>query len=106
MTDPFTVTDELYIHQYADDVTIHYATETPGGPEPGTAVLPGRPEFLSEYLRAEQRLGRVRADLDPSTAAVVMLALLFGLSARPRHAPAGTDVGLAAAVDLMVRGLQ
>lgn len=32
--DPFTVTDELYIHQYDDDVAIHYATETPTGPEP------------------------------------------------------------------------
>ena len=34
VTDPFTVTDELYIHQYDDDVTVHYAAEAPNGPEP------------------------------------------------------------------------
>jgi len=34
VTDPFTVTDELYIHEYDDGVTIHYATETDTGPEP------------------------------------------------------------------------
>ena len=34
VTEPFAVTDELYIHRYEDDVTIHYATETAGGPEP------------------------------------------------------------------------
>lgn len=32
--EPFTVTDELYIHRYDRDVTVQYATETPGGPEP------------------------------------------------------------------------
>ena len=32
--EPFTVTDELYIHQYRDDVTIQYATETKAGSEP------------------------------------------------------------------------
>lgn len=34
VSDPFTVTDELYIHQYDNNVVIHYATETPTGPEP------------------------------------------------------------------------
>jgi len=34
VTDPFTITDELYIHRYDDDVVIHYATETESGPEP------------------------------------------------------------------------
>ncbi|MFE2917609.1 hypothetical protein [Kitasatospora indigofera] len=37
---------------------------------------PGR---LAEYLRAEQHLGRLRTDADPSHTAVVLLALLFGL---------------------------
>ncbi|MBN1883734.1 MAG: ThuA domain-containing protein [Deltaproteobacteria bacterium] len=34
VTDPFTVTDELYIHRYDNDVTVHYAAEAPNGPEP------------------------------------------------------------------------
>jgi len=34
VTQPFAVTDELYIHRYENDVTIHYATETAAGPEP------------------------------------------------------------------------
>ncbi|MFE4601912.1 hypothetical protein ACFRKE_13760 [Kitasatospora indigofera] len=37
---------------------------------------PGR---LAECLRAEQHLGRLRTDADPSHTAVVLLALLFGL---------------------------
>jgi len=34
VTGPFTVTDELYIHNYRDDATIQYATQTKDGLEP------------------------------------------------------------------------
>jgi type 1 glutamine amidotransferase len=34
VTDPFTVTDELYIHNYRDDTTIQYVTQTKDGLEP------------------------------------------------------------------------
>mgnify|MGYP001172807158 FL=1 len=36
----------------------------------------GPPEFLTAYLAAEQGLGRVRADIDPSLAATTLLGLL------------------------------
>ncbi|MFE2918307.1 TetR/AcrR family transcriptional regulator, partial [Kitasatospora indigofera] len=39
-------------------------------PPPGT--LPGPPGRLAEYLRAEQHLGRLRTDADPSHTAVVL----------------------------------
>ncbi len=32
--DPFTVNDELYIHEYKDDVTVHFETEVDGKKEP------------------------------------------------------------------------
>ncbi|GAB7045110.1 TetR/AcrR family transcriptional regulator [Catenuloplanes indicus] len=44
------------------------------------AAEPGPPEFLTQYLHAEQRLGRIRADVDPGRIAVVLLATLFGLA--------------------------
>lgn len=34
VTEPFSVTDELYIHRYGNDVGVQYATETAHGPEP------------------------------------------------------------------------
>lgn len=66
----------------------------------------GQPEFLSDYLAAEQALGRVRGDLDPGTAAVVLLSLLFALSLRPPESRVPvTQVGIDVAVDLVVKGL-
>jgi AcrR family transcriptional regulator len=55
---------------------------------PATAARtpePGPPEFLAQYLHAEQRLGRIRADIDPVKIAVVLLATLFGLAVPPRR---------------------
>ena len=73
----------------------------------GPALPPGPPEALASYLAAEQRLGRVRHDLDPTEAAAVLLGVLFALGTLP---PIG-DLGpgpdrVASAVRLVVRGLQ
>jgi hypothetical protein len=32
--EPLAVTDELYIHEYGKDVTVHFSTDTDRGPEP------------------------------------------------------------------------
>jgi len=76
-----------------------------------SAVMDGRlvgpPEFIAQYLAAEQRLGRVRTDVAPSTAAVVILATLFGLSLLPAEDGSGVDRGvLAAAVRLLLTGIE
>ena len=34
VAEPFTITDELYIHSYDDSVKVQYATKTRGGKEP------------------------------------------------------------------------
>jgi AcrR family transcriptional regulator len=46
-----------------------------GAPLPG-----GPPEAIAAYLSAERDLGRVRPDVDPAEAAIVVLAVLFGLA--------------------------
>jgi len=72
----------------------------------GGVLPPGPPEAIAAYLAAEQRLGRVRADVDPREAAVVLLAALFGLAAMPTIDDRGlTDERLASAVRLFVRGI-
>lgn len=76
-------------------------------PPPGT--LPGPPGRLAEYLRGEQRLGRVRDDADPVHSAVVLLAMLFGLALQP-PLPADRELapalpGIRDAVDIVVKGL-
>jgi AcrR family transcriptional regulator len=43
----------------------------------------GPPRSLADYLAAEQRLGRVRPDLDPTRTAVMLLACLFGVQTSP-----------------------
>jgi AcrR family transcriptional regulator len=73
----------------------------------GPSLPPGPPEAVAAYLAAEQRLGRVRDDLDPREAAVVLLGVLFALGSL---APIGEErLGpdrAAAAVRLVVRGLE
>ncbi len=70
---------------------------------------PGPLEFLADYLRAEQRIGRIRGDADPAKAAVVLLVTLFGLSAAPGRASAEaagvTWPGIDDAVRFVVEGL-
>ncbi|MGK2850664.1 MAG: hypothetical protein ACSLFN_07125 [Candidatus Limnocylindrales bacterium] len=67
---------------------------------------PGPPEAITAYLAAEQRLGRIRADVDPIEAAIVILAALFGLALTPGRLPVALDPDrVAAAVRLLVHGI-
>lgn len=73
----------------------------------GPSLPPGPPEALAAYLAAEQRLGRVRDDLDPREAAAVLLGVLFALGTLPPIGEAGLGPDrVASAVRLVVRGLQ
>ncbi|TFC48766.1 TetR/AcrR family transcriptional regulator [Cryobacterium sp. TMT1-21] len=45
--------------------------------------LEGPPHDIARYLAAEQSLGRVRAECDPTLAAISLLAMLFGLAVHP-----------------------
>lgn len=68
--------------------------------------LGGPPHHLAEYLRAEQALGRVRTDLDPVRAAIMLLAALFGVQTSPLAAADGLDEpGLREFVTLLVQGV-
>ena len=83
--------------------------ELSGSPGPLTDVPAGPPQFLAAYLRAEQRLGRVRPDVDADRAAVVLLAALFGLAVAPARAVAEHEgiawPGIDDAVRILVGGL-
>jgi AcrR family transcriptional regulator len=66
----------------------------------------GPPHMLARYLHAEQGLGRIRADIDTTQAAIVLLAALFGLSASPLTPPGPLDRALiAGAVKLVLEGI-
>jgi AcrR family transcriptional regulator len=70
------------------------------------SLPPGPPEAVASYLAQEQRLGRIRTDVDPREAAILFLAALFGLTAD--QLPADADLGrerLANAVRLLVGGI-
>jgi hypothetical protein len=72
----------------------------------GPALPPGPPEAMAAYLAAEQRLERVRADLDPGEAATLLLALLFALGTMPGIGEEGLSAErVASAVGLVVRGI-
>lgn len=61
---------------------------------------------LAAYLEAEQKLGRVRGDVSARSAAVVLLATLFGLQAAPPGAREHMGaVSVADAVDIVLVGL-
>ncbi len=73
----------------------------------GSSLPPGPPEAVAAYLAAEQRLGRVRADVDPRDAAAVLLGMLFALGTMPAIADEGLSPDrVASAVRLLVRGIQ
>ncbi|MER6037440.1 MULTISPECIES: TetR/AcrR family transcriptional regulator [unclassified Streptomyces] len=76
-------------------------------PPPG--ALPGPPGRLAEYLRAEQKLGRLRADADADHSAVVLLALLFGMALNPPMAPDQNLLPslptIADTVDIILKGI-
>ncbi len=62
---------------------------------------------MAAYIAAEQRLGRVRADLDPTEAASLLLGALFAIAAMPTIEDADLDPGrLTSMVRLFVRGIQ
>jgi AcrR family transcriptional regulator len=73
----------------------------------GATLPPGPPEAVAAYLAAEQRLGRVRADIDPREAASVLLGVLFVLGTMPAIGDEGLSPDrVASAVGLVVRGIQ
>ncbi|NIZ91940.1 TetR/AcrR family transcriptional regulator [Kineococcus rubinsiae] len=73
------------------------------GPPPGT---PDPPRLLGAYLAAEQARGRLRPDVDPQEAAVLLLVTLFGLAASPPTPAAGIPVlTVRRTVDLLLTGL-
>lgn len=51
----------------------------------------GPPLLLAEYLAAEQQLGRLRADLDPTPLAVMLLAAFLGVQTSPLAGSSGLD---------------
>jgi AcrR family transcriptional regulator len=73
----------------------------------GSSLPPGPPEAVAAYLAAEQRLGRVRADLDPGEAATLLLGVLFALGSMPVTGDDGPSPGrVASAIRLIVRGIE
>jgi AcrR family transcriptional regulator len=66
----------------------------------------GPPQAITVYLREEQRLGRVRPELDPGEAAVLLLATLFGLAVTASMTGGTVDgARIAAAVRTLVEGI-
>lgn len=73
----------------------------------GPSLPPGPPEAVAAYLAAEQRLGRVRADLDPGVAAGVFLGVLFALGTMPGIGEEDLSPDrVASAIGLIVRGVE
>lgn len=67
---------------------------------------PGPPGDIAAYLAAEQRLGRVRADVDVRIAALTILATLIGVGMIPAGGPAETPELVAPALDILLGGLE
>jgi AcrR family transcriptional regulator len=68
--------------------------------------LPGPPQLIADYLRAEQHLGRVRTDITAERLAVVILATLFGMALTSMDQEGSVDRGvLAQTVELLMTGL-
>jgi energy-converting hydrogenase Eha subunit F len=72
---------------------------------------PNPPALLARYLAAEQALGRVRADVDPTMAAVTILSTLMGLAITAGDDPLNPSPDpvpaalLTTAADVLARGL-
>ena len=73
----------------------------------GTSLPPGPPAAVAAYIAAEQRLGRIRADVDPEEAASVLLGLLFAMGTMPSIANEGPSPDrVASAVRMLIRGIE
>ncbi|MFO7547240.1 MAG: helix-turn-helix domain-containing protein [Trueperaceae bacterium] len=71
-----------------------------------TSVGPLTP--LARYLEAEQRLGRVRSDVDVTSAALALFAIPFAavtLGRLARKAGAAADLDMVGAVDVVLAGV-
>lgn len=69
-------------------------------------IPPGPPEAIAAYLAAEQGLGRIRPGVDPTEAAIVLLAALLGLALTPGRPLVALDPDrVGAAVRLLVHGI-
>jgi AcrR family transcriptional regulator len=66
------------------------------------AALGGPPDHLARYLAAEQRLGRIRPDVDPVKVAIILLAALFALAVS--QIP-NSEVTAADVVKILVEGI-
>jgi AcrR family transcriptional regulator len=66
----------------------------------------GPPQAITLYLREEQRLGRIRPELDPGDVAVLLLAALFGLAVTGSMTGRAIDVPrIEAVVATFVQGI-
>lgn len=80
--------------------------ETPDEMPAAMSDVPRPADFLGQYLKAEQRHGRVDIDVDAQAASMMLLALLFGLSVTPQSAARlGAGADIETAVGIVVRGL-
>jgi AcrR family transcriptional regulator len=69
-------------------------------------IAAGPPQAIADYLREEQRLGRVRDELDAVEVAVLLLAVLFGLAVTARMTGQAIEAPrIEAAVATIVQGL-
>ena len=66
----------------------------------------GPPQLLAEYLEAEQRLGRLRSDLEPAPLALMLLASFLGVQTSPLAGSSGLgDDDVRAFASLVCQGL-
>jgi hypothetical protein len=92
---------EVAIQADPELAALRRSTIVMGDPLPG-----GPPEAIAAYLAAERGLGRVRPDVEPADAALILLATLFGLAMAA--SAQGTGVAsdrISSAVRLLVRGM-
>lgn len=73
----------------------------------GDTLPAGPPEAVAAYLAAEQRLGRIRQDVDPREAAALILGALFSLAATSLDDDGGASPArIESAARLFVRGVE
>ena len=72
-----------------------------------TGKLLGPPQFIADYLRAEQQLGRVRTDATAEDMAVTVLAALFGIALMSIERDDAVDADLLSrTVRVLVSGIE